>query len=79
MPQTLCWDCKNAPEKGCSWAAMFEPVDGWEILETKNGGVCVVNCPEFCRDSYEGGAYRPKKYKEVLYNRRLRAAKMSME
>ena len=77
MPQSICWDCRNATEKGCVWAALFEPVEGWDAEKTKNGYL-VKGCPEFDRDSYEGGAYRPKEYKKVLENRRWRAAKISL-
>ena len=77
MPQTLCWDCRNSTEKGCSWAAVFEPVKGWTAEETKQGYM-VKSCPEFNRDSYEGGAIKVKDYEEVLIRRRWRAAKATL-
>lgn len=43
---TLCWRCNKACTRGCSWAARFEPVSGWDA--TPNGKSYQVNaCPEF--------------------------------
>ena len=32
--ETLCWSCQRAV-KECPWSANFEPVDGWDAVETK--------------------------------------------
>ena len=57
--QTLCWRCKRSRLiKGvaCSWAARFEPVDGWQAVEThrktdyvgdETRSYCVKSCPQF--------------------------------
>lgn len=43
---TLCWRCEKACIRGCSWAARFEPVPGWDAKP--NGKSYQVNaCPEF--------------------------------
>ena len=68
--QTLCWKCKNALGK-CSWTEIdytkqnrpikFQPVDGWEAIETKKGrykSYCVTKCPKFDPDEYIGGKGR---------------------
>ena len=68
--QTLCWKCKNAVGK-CSWTEIdytkqnrpikFQPVDGWEAIETKKGrykSYCVIKCPKFDPDEYIGGKGR---------------------
>lgn len=54
--------------KGCRWSVLYKPVDGWEAQETviisrpdRTVGDCriksfkVISCPEFDRDSYDGG------------------------
>lgn len=68
---TLCWDCENACNGGCTWSEKLEPVDGWTAQKTANGYV-VHDCPEFKRDAYEGGAIRPKDYRERLIRRQIR-------
>lgn len=65
---TLCWDCKNSCHDGCSWSREAIPVDGWEIEKNKNG-YKVLSCPEFSRDSYDGGAYKEDEYKRILQRR----------
>lgn len=54
---TLCWSCRRSlliAGVACSWAARFEPVDGWDAVETSlssNGNriksYCVISCPQF--------------------------------
>ena len=66
---SLCWDCKNAVCKGCSWAESFQPVDGWTAEEGTVDGqtsFCVIDCPEFIRDAYTFGRYSPEQYIEHL-------------
>ena len=31
---TLCWDCQNACNSGCSWSRSFKPVKGWVATPT---------------------------------------------
>lgn len=60
MPDTLCWDCKNAVpgiQKGCPWSRAFKPVRGWDAerndLEIDRGrnsrieSYIILNCPLF--------------------------------
>lgn len=66
---SLCWDCKNAVCKGCTWAEKYEPVAGWNAEQhTVDGQIsyCVIDCPEFIRDSYHFGRYSPEQYIEHL-------------
>jgi hypothetical protein len=58
--RTLCWDCANATNSGCSWSASLIPVDGWtaekDILSTNykdNETYLVIDCPEFIPDGGE--------------------------
>lgn len=62
---TLCWDCKNATDGGCSWSEKLEPVKGWEAIENARGHL-VVRCPEFERDTYGFGFFRTEEeFKEM--------------
>ena len=57
---TLCWDCANYDD-GCSWSRDFTPVKGWNAYKTKGNcydSYCVVECPEFVRDSVNYGLQR---------------------
>lgn len=53
--QTLCWDCENAANGGCSWSDRLVPVEGWDadykpvrITPTRILDSYMVNkCPEF--------------------------------
>ena len=47
--QTLCWGCEKSATEGCAWAKNFDPVEGWEAEESKNGYL-VINCPEFVKE-----------------------------
>ncbi len=54
-PASLCWDCQRAAGADrCCWADKFEPVPGWEAVETKTmmglTSYAVKNCPAFLRD-----------------------------
>ncbi|MCR5566001.1 MAG: hypothetical protein K6F61_04055 [Clostridiales bacterium] len=70
-PQTICWDCRNAIEKGCEWANNYEPVEGWDAEESSKKGAgrtyIVHSCPKFVRDSWHYGNYRT----EEEYNKYL--------
>lgn len=44
---TLCWCCKYSVGK-CSWSSHGEPIDGWTVIENKNG-LQVKACPKFKR------------------------------
>lgn len=56
---TLCWGCQKAVG-GCSWSGWFEPVPGWQAVQTviKSTGLSygdedsylVLTCPEFIPD-----------------------------
>ena len=66
---SLCWDCKNAVCKGCTWVESFQPVDGWTAEEGTVDGqtsFCVIDCPEFIRDAYTFGRYSPEQYIQHL-------------
>lgn len=54
---TLCWDCGNACNGGCSWSRCLEPVKGWEAKKTADSYV-VKHCPNFKRETYGFGQYR---------------------
>ena len=56
---TICWDCANAMNGGCTWANPIEqkPIEGWMAEET-DMGYRVINCPEFKRCTYGCGRYR---------------------
>lgn len=62
---TLCWDCAKALG-GCSWSDFFIPVDGWEARKfhkdeasrPDHESYFVYQCPEFQRDSLDGGRVR---------------------
>lgn len=54
---TLCWNCANACNKGCSWSEDFTPVEGWKAEPYIKNGVTseiisyeVIECPEFVSD-----------------------------
>lgn len=68
---SICWDCKNSvpnEKYGCSWSRNFEPVKGWNAIETsmvindysKNvktktiKSYCVCSCPKFIKDKRTG-------------------------
>lgn len=55
--ETLCWDCAKALNRGCSWSADSEPVEGWKAKKTSRG-YCVRSCPEFERCSWCFGRCR---------------------
>ena len=65
--RTLCWDCANACGD-CTWSDRNEqkPVAGWTAVRReqhhKDGttveSYIVVKCPEFIRDSTDGGQHR---------------------
>lgn len=61
MEASLCWDCRQSTNGGCKRSEKLLPVEGWTVTENKNG-VRVLDCPQFVRDSYEGGMLRPKEY-----------------
>ena len=69
----LCWDCKNATG-GCSWSSEFKPVKGW--VAKKIGKTTarpystykVEQCPEFVRDSCDGGLKKLDQKKESIYD-----------
>ena len=66
---SLCWDCKNSVDKGCSWAESFVPVRDWNAEKATVDGqtsYCVIDCPEFIRDAYSFGRYSPEQYIEHL-------------
>ena len=67
---SLCWDCANSTEWGCSWAQEFTPVDGWDAVEQKNGYM-VIRCPEFDRNSYGFGLYRTQEEFLKVYKRMM--------
>ena len=65
-----CANSNPNPEtgKGCKWSVYNKPVDGWEATETviisrpdrtagesRMPSFIVVGCPEFDRDSFDGG------------------------
>lgn len=60
---SLCWDCKKAASNGdCCWASSGKPVTGWKAVPTvvnrkryPFSSFHVVDCPDFCRDAYDGG------------------------
>ena len=62
MDHTICWDCEKALG-GCSWSEKLVPVDGWEAVPTVKQqfrgeplhSFCVISCPEFKRDAFNGG------------------------
>lgn len=58
---TLCWDCARSMCR-CSWSQEFIPVPGWNAIPTRDASGVesykVLECPEFVRDSYEGGSRR---------------------
>ena len=61
MAMTLCWNCKKAIGE-CSWSKSFKPVKGWNAIRYEKEGstpyvtYTVLDCPEFERDAYDGGA-----------------------
>jgi len=49
----LCWACAKAVNKGCSWSARFEPVEGWkakEVMLNEYPSYQIYECPEFEND-----------------------------
>ena len=55
IPVSICWDCTHAAGRDrCCWARNFEPVPGWEAIETKTlmglVSYAVMDCPMFERD-----------------------------
>lgn len=77
---TLCWDCKHAGDKTCSWSREFKPITGWKaesrIIRGTQSTPDMVSyrveyCPQFERDSYGGGQAKPgteeaKKYESTM-------------
>lgn len=55
--QSICWECKNSINSGCSWSREFKPVKGWEAKESLrktaspnfSHSYTVLKCPEFIR------------------------------
>lgn len=51
--ETLCWNCQNACNSGCSWSKNFIPVEGWEATPTisdrftNTESYHVHKCPQF--------------------------------
>ena len=81
VQSTLCWDCANATNGGCSWSANLKPVEEWEAKKINKSiqygdgtSYLVYACPLFERDAYGGGAHRLKEIstennlKELLKN-----------
>lgn len=66
IKQSKCWDCANSTNGGCDWSYDLTPVDGW-IAEynAEKESYCVIDCPEFVRDSYEYGLKRIEKEKQT--------------
>ena len=71
FPKTLCWDCRKA--RGfCTWSEKLEPVKGWTAVPTirKPGtkdemrSFFIIECPEFERDAWNGGAKRMDGHEE---------------
>ena len=62
---TLCWDCRNAGRRTCSWSKDFQPVEGWNARKTSSnfGSYLVIECPEFIRDGIKGGQEKYSPYK----------------
>lgn len=63
----LCWDCEKATG-GCTWARRLKPVEGWVARKINPSPTkpyvtyFIESCPEFKRDSYNGGLRRePRK------------------
>ena len=55
--KTLCWDCANATNSGCSRSRALIPVEGWtaekDTLKTNyadKDSYLVIDCPEFIPD-----------------------------
>ena len=47
-----CWKCKNC-YGDCSWSSSFEPVVGWDAIQTILGNDIsyrIISCPEFDAD-----------------------------
>ena len=69
---TKCWDCAKATTNECSWSDRLEPVDGWTAIPTLKSqfrmdpfqSFLVIDCPEFKRDAWNGGAMRPEEYEK---------------
>ena len=68
--ETLCWSCQRAV-KECPWSANFEPVDGWDAIETKVMGpydaipsFFVKACPLYEPDPPEQPKKRRRKVKQ---------------
>ena len=76
---TICWDCSKACA-GCQWSQCLEPIPGWTATQTKDkDGVisyCVSDCPQFDRDSWEGGTLRhpplTEEERRAIYRERQR-------
>lgn len=65
---TLCWDCEKSYKKTCAWSKNFQPVEGWNAIETHNkemDSYVVLSCPEFMRDSYKAGLCKLKEHKKT--------------
>ena len=70
LSDTICVDCGNACNGGCSWSASLTPVDGWEAVETPRG-YKVVACPLFHSDVYvgeDGKQHTDRSYREHMDN-----------
>lgn len=71
IEKTICWDCAKARGE-CSWSVDLVPVEGWTALPTirKPGtkdemrSYLVIDCPEFKRDAWNGGATRLEEHEE---------------
>ena len=58
---TLCWDCANSTNSGCSWSDKFIPVKGWTAVRNEEkDSYQVMKCPLFERNSFDYGLKRMK-------------------
>jgi hypothetical protein len=65
----LCWTCGKATNSGCSWSENLTPVKGWDAI-AERGGVTVLRCPEYVRDSWGDGIYRDgEEYYRIIQKR----------
>ena len=75
VKRSLCWDCRNATG-GCSWSDELKLKDGQKVKKER-GGITVVKCPKFDRDSYGAGVYSEEEYRKILVNRKRKHRSMN--
>ena len=45
--ESICWNCAKSGASKCLWDICKKPVEGWIVINYIDGGVSVIDCPEY--------------------------------